>query len=108
MPNAFCNKDELTAFFDKLDDEVYNYQHYKVVRLNPCGARFKYHSYFNEAISELTNRMIQAINMDELIEIIENYISEMDECACKCRSKDNMFSVAKSAGDWILDIALAR
>lgn len=63
-------------------------------------------SIHNWAVEEILNR-IEKSDRNNYLTIVENFIKKMDEYACNGKSKGHWFSIAKDAGEWVLDILIS-
>lgn len=63
---------------------------------------FVRNSYFNAAVNLLL-KMIDESKISPAAIIAEDFIKKMDEYSCESRNNSNIFSIAKDAGEWVLD-----
>ena len=67
---------------------------------------FEQLSYHNWAVEELIKEIEESETLPPMI-VVEEFINRMEEYACKSEKNGRMFSIAKDAGEWVLDILIS-
>ena len=78
---------------------------YKRPRFGMPKKYFDQLSYHNWAVNEII-REIEKSDMPPML-VVESFISKMEDCACRNKKNSRMFSIAKDAGEWVLDILIS-
>ncbi len=62
-------------------------------------------SYHNWAVEEIIQE-IEKSDMPPML-VVEEFINKMDDYSCNNRKNSRMFSIAKDAGEWVLDVLIS-